>query len=50
MLRTAIADKMLDDLRSERRTPKALQGDTLAALTKQYGGSENTAKRQERRR
>ena len=43
-LRTDIADKMLDDLRSGLRTPAALQGDKLLALAKQYGGCANTAK------
>ena len=42
-LRTTIANRMLDDLRLERRTPEALRGDTLAALAQQYGGSPNTA-------
>jgi hypothetical protein len=43
-LRTIIANTMFDDLRSERRTPEELRGDTLAALVQQYRGSPNTAK------
>jgi hypothetical protein len=42
--RIGLADKMFDDLRLKRRTPEALKRDTLLALTKQYGGSPNTAK------
>jgi hypothetical protein len=42
--RIGIADKMFDELRLQRRTPEALENDTLLALTSQYGGSLNTAK------
>jgi hypothetical protein len=43
-LRTEITNRMLDDLQSRRRTPEELEGDKLAALAKQYGGTLNTAK------
>jgi hypothetical protein len=43
-LRATIADKMLEDLISKRRTPEELSGDTLAALIANYGASPNTAK------
>jgi hypothetical protein len=42
-VRKAIADKMFDDLRSNKRTLGELRGDTLAALAAHYGGSPNTA-------
>lgn len=42
-LRAGITEKMLTDLRSGRRTPEQLEGDTLAALVAEYGGSQNTA-------
>jgi hypothetical protein len=43
VLRQRLAEQMLDDLRSKRRTLEQLLGDTLAALVAQYGGSPNTA-------
>jgi hypothetical protein len=43
-LRNLITEKMLADLRSGRRSEEQLQGDTLEALAKEYGGSPNTAK------
>jgi len=42
-LRNAIRDKMLSDLRSERRTVEQLDADTLDVLVTVYGGSRNTA-------
>lgn len=42
-LRREIAAKMLDDLKSRRRSQTELQADTLSALVAEYGGSPNTA-------
>jgi len=41
--RNRITEKMLADLSSGRRSKEQLQGDTLEALAKEYGGSPNTA-------
>jgi hypothetical protein len=48
-LRNSIAAKMLEDLRSGKRTADQLRRDTLAALAAQYGGSQNTANAARRR-
>ena len=42
-LRNRITEKMLADLCSRTRSKEQLQGDTLEALAKEYGGSPNTA-------
>jgi len=42
-LLNAITDKMLDDLRSKRETPKGLENLKLEALSAHYGESKNTA-------
>jgi hypothetical protein len=43
ILRANLCRKMLDDLRSERRTPEALKAIKITALPAEYGGSPNTA-------
>jgi hypothetical protein len=42
-LRAQIRDKILEDLKSGRRSVTALKSDTLSALAAAYGGSLNTA-------